>query len=67
LNIITTAIMILTLFTAAENAALLPPAAVPWVAIVIAILNIILRVWVTSEPTTKPFGIGDKSDNSTAK
>lgn len=46
-NLITMAIMVLTLFTAAENSALLPTSIVPWIAIVIAVLNIVLRVWFT--------------------
>ena len=49
-NVITTLIMILTLFTAAENSALLPPVAIPWIAIAVAVLNIVLRVWFTAQP-----------------
>ena len=49
-NLITTLILILDLFTTQQGPPLLPPAVIPWIGIMVAILNIVLRVWFTSQP-----------------
>lgn len=47
LNVITTLIAVLTLMTEGN---LVPPEYVPWILMVVGILNVILRVWFTEEP-----------------
>jgi hypothetical protein len=62
-NAITTVILILELFTAANGAApLIPVQYLPWIGVVVAALNIVLRVWFVDGPVTKPLGIGAKKD-----
>ena len=62
-NFLTMLALMLEIFTVANNSALLPPALVPWIAVAIAFVNIVLRVWFTTEPTTKPLGIGSGSNS----
>lgn len=58
LNVITTVVAVLTFIPTVSN--LIPDAALPYLLAAVGVLNIILRIWFTDSPVTKPLGIGSK-------
>lgn len=57
LNLVATAIAVLQLLPALIEAGELSAAAL--IGLLVAVANIILRIWFTSQPVTKPLGLGD--------